>query len=59
MSLTLLPLPERKRFKADTRALRNAMEETTRKLRMEVRATAREPRHFKGSEHFRTHGEVA
>lgn len=52
MSLTLLPLPERKRFKADTRALRNAMEETTRKLRMEVRATAREPRHFKERQRY-------
>jgi hypothetical protein len=41
MTLTLLPI-NKPRLKADTRALRNVKIETTRKLEMEVRATARE-----------------
>lgn len=56
--LHLRPIP--KPPKADTRALLNARTETHRKLRDEVvRATAREPRHFKEHEHFRKLGEKA
>lgn len=60
MSLHLLPLPERKRVKADTRALLNARKETHARLKDELRSeTDHAPRHFKDREHFRKHGEVA
>ena len=60
MSLHLLPLPERKRVKADTRALLNARKETHARLKDELRSeTDHAPRHFKERIQYRQTGETA
>ena len=60
MTLHLLPLPERKRVKADTRALLNARKETHARLKDELRSeTDHAPRHFKERIQYRQTGETA